>query len=613
MHGILLIAAFSVISCATLQDPSEKVQTLVVGEASVTAKNFDSKMMNGMTLNGIITEGITLSITNYQSKKTTPVKCDKSGLFYSTDFPAGVYYISNIVLEKTSNGVDGTRTFSISINPSAETLFTVRQKAATNLGRITWEADAKKNSKVNSDENYTTARDLLSELFPKSKWFSEKWVSVKISKKEDFDMSAVQDSSGGREKKKRISPQDFKDSSIEQIVRRIPQTITDKMNSDPDVFLKETVSFITKDSTGGFETVKILHDWVADNISYDAQSFFAGRIPDQSYKSVLRTKTAVCEGYANLFKKLCDIKGIPCRVVAGYSRGYGSSVYSNENPNAANHAWNIIDIDLKSYLIDTTWDAGTLENGRFRKYYGTGYLFADPASFVYSHFPIHPQDQLLSNPLDAQSFSALPSLNSNYFSAGITCQTKLEKINRLGNEFTLLFKVPAGNDIKVSLSEASDGIEMTGATFQQQEGDIVSISVALPKPSNYILRIFKHEEKDFGDTYAGCGEIGFIAENGSGKRYPAAFSNFTKGCRLLSPVGSIPVPGTTSVFRMKLLDTSSAFIVIDDRSYQMNSEGNGIFSVQLFIPENVSSISLARSKGGDGGWETMLQFPVQKK
>jgi hypothetical protein len=613
VRGVFLIAAFSIISCATLQEPSETVQTLVIGEASVTAKNFDPKMMNGMSFNGTSTEGITLYFTNYQNKKTIPVKCDKSGLFYSTDLPAGVYYISNIVLEKTSGDSDGTRTSGISINPASETLFTVKPKAATNLGKIVWEADGKQNSKVSPNENYNIAKDMLAELFPKSKWFSENWITVKISKKEDFDMDSVQDTAGKQEKKPRITSQDFRNSSIEKIVRQIPKNIAEKRTADADVFLKEMVSYVTKDSTGKLETVKILHDWVADNITYDAQSFFAGKIPDQSYAAVVRSGTAVCEGYANLFKKLCDIKGIPCRVVVGFSRGYGSSVFSSENPNAANHAWNIVDIDQKSYLIDTTWDAGTLENGRFRKYYGTGYLFSDPFAFVHSHFPSTSQDQLLSNPLDARSFSALPSLNSNYFSAGITSQMKLEKINRFGNDFTLQFKVPAGNDIKVSLSDVSDGSEMTGATFQQQEGDIVSISVALPKPSNYILRIFKHEEKDFGGTYAGCGEIGFVTDKSSGNLYPTVFSNFTKGCSLLSPLGTVVIPGTTTVFKMKLPDASSAFIAIDDTYYRMNNEGEGIFSAKLFIPEKTSSISLAKSKGISGGWETIMQFPVQKK
>ena len=185
---------------------------------------------------------------------------------------------------------------------------------------------------------------------------------------------------------------------MDKKVRQIPSSIFDGQITNPDGTLSALVAFLSQGSPNDFVTVKRLHDWVADNISYDTPSFLSGKIIDQSYKSVLATRLAVCEGYATLFKKLCEIKGISCALVSGYSRGYGSSVFSAENATSSNHAWNIVKINGSDYLVDTTWDAGYLENDRFVRSYSAGYLFADPEAFIHSHFPENPQYQLLKNP-----------------------------------------------------------------------------------------------------------------------------------------------------------------------------------------------------------------------
>lgn len=610
--GLLLIAAFITAGCTTLPEPSETVQTLLLGEISIEVKNYDVKLDNRISINGTNTEGITLSITNYQSKITTKVKTDKHGFFYSTDLSAGNYYISNILLERTAITGSGTASFHISINPSAETLFVLKPKSVTNIGKIVWEADAKKNNIVSPKENYNNVKSKLAALYPETKWLSENWVSVKVAHVNDFEFAAT-GSAADQVIKPRTNPEDFKNAAIEKIVRQVPKTITDKQRSDPDGFLTELAAFLTKDSPNTFESVKRLHDWTADNIAYDAPSFFAGRIPDQNYKAVLTSRLAVCAGYANLFKKLCDLKGIPCTVVSGYSRGYGSSVFSYENPDNPNHAWNIVTINQKYYLVDTTWDAGYLEAGGFKKYYGTGYLFADPLAFLHSHYPSDSKNQLLNTPIDARSFSLLPALNSIYFSTGIVSLTKLERVNRFGNDFSLKFKIPEKADLKFSIYNSLNGEEITGASFKQQNGDTVTVMIAIPNPGNYTLRLFKHEEKDFGDTYIVCGEIGFIADQTSQTQYPLATAGFLKGYQLLAPVGNAIIPGKDMTFRIKLPYVTSAYITIGNRKLAMNREADGIFSKTVTIPETASSVYVSKSKSEANEWEDILQFPIRKK
>ena len=92
--GALVLA-----SCTTLPDPSQTVQTLLVGEVVVEAKNFASNEGGGININGSRTDGVTLTLTNYQSKAVTVLKADKAGFFCSAALPAGDYLISKILLE----------------------------------------------------------------------------------------------------------------------------------------------------------------------------------------------------------------------------------------------------------------------------------------------------------------------------------------------------------------------------------------------------------------------------------------------------------------------------------------------------------------------------------
>lgn len=66
--------------------------------------------------------------------------------------------------------------------------------------------------------------------------------------------------------------------------------------------------------------------------------------------------SAVCEGIALYFKLLCDVVGIPCRVVLGHL-DTGSA---NSKKETVNHAWNAVCLDEREVLlVDVTQDLRT--------------------------------------------------------------------------------------------------------------------------------------------------------------------------------------------------------------------------------------------------------------
>jgi hypothetical protein len=159
-----------------------------------------------------------------------------------------------------------------------------------------------------------------------------------------------------------------------------------------------------------FEKVYAIHEWITHHISYSyavSGSHYTGT--DQ----VILGRKAVCQGYADLFAALCIASKVEARVVHGYGKTKTSDI--GEATDSTNHAWNIVKIEGREYLVDACWDAGYYGNGKFTSDPRTSFFLSNPAVFALSHFPEHPEDQLLERPLTAKQFFGIPHVNSNIF------------------------------------------------------------------------------------------------------------------------------------------------------------------------------------------------------
>ena len=105
------------------------------------------------------------------------------------------------------------------------------------------------------------------------------------------------------------------------------------------------------DGKTAYQKVQAIYGWITRNVSYDHDNLY-----DNSYLlkytayAAAVNRTAVCQGYANLFYRLANDAGLDCRIITGMANG-GSG--------AEAHAWNIVRMeDGKYYCVDATWDAG---------------------------------------------------------------------------------------------------------------------------------------------------------------------------------------------------------------------------------------------------------------
>ena len=113
---------------------------------------------------------------------------------------------------------------------------------------------------------------------------------------------------------------------------------------DMDAAITTYLATVSPSDSVSAKVTKI-HDIVRDTLTY-ANSGDATVIRSV-YTSLSGGHTVVCEGYAKMFKVLCDASDVPCLIITGRA-GTGGDM--------ENHMWNYVEIDGNWYLVDCTWD-----------------------------------------------------------------------------------------------------------------------------------------------------------------------------------------------------------------------------------------------------------------
>ena len=210
------------------------------------------------------------------------------------------------------------------------------------------------------------------------------------------------------------------------------------------------INLLTKQLTAPFKDpvlkTRAIFRWITANIAYDYKFYnkyeFKGREPKgfecrgdstecnirqkvwemQYVIKVLSSGKAVCQGYAMLFKKMCDIAGIEAEVVPGYVR---TEFYEIGTPGNLDHAWNVVRLRDSYYLLDPTWASGGCakdDDGKmlpFHRHFNNYYWLTPADEFARDHFPEDPKWVLVYN-YTKDKFSANP-----YYEPGLINYIKL--------------------------------------------------------------------------------------------------------------------------------------------------------------------------------------------
>jgi len=148
----------------------------------------------------------------------------------------------------------------------------------------------------------------------------------------------------------------------------------------PDQFknLNKLAIKINNDFHGNKARAKAIYNWIGHHIEYDVElaykktkrKTFSYKTTEQlkrkqeRYNNKIINKTlkkgkATCDGYSRLFKRLCDLTGVPCLIISGFARTDEKEI--GRFPSFPGHAWNMVNFDDDWHLIDVTWLAGFVD------------------------------------------------------------------------------------------------------------------------------------------------------------------------------------------------------------------------------------------------------------
>ncbi len=221
-----------------------------------------------------------------------------------------------------------------------------------------------------------------------------------------------------------------------QINKTVKQTVTKYPKSLVDY--QKLAKLINKDFDTDIDKAGAIYYWITQNISYDLKE---AQKPQQtiefSYSNeqekakllqehndkiihkVLKKQKAICDGYARLFKSVCELSGIECVMISGTSKTTPADI--GKEPKYSDHSWNAIKINQQWQLIDCTWGAGYTANNIFTKEYNEIYFLTPPDLFFLKHYP-DDKRWLLTNKSE-MDFTNLPLFYSSYLDCGFEITT----------------------------------------------------------------------------------------------------------------------------------------------------------------------------------------------
>lgn len=201
-------------------------------------------------------------------------------------------------------------------------------------------------------------------------------------------------------------------------------------------------STIVKGCYMPYDKARAIYVWLVEHIQYDTS--YTIYDADTAWKK----SKGVCQAYCELFYRLGSALGMDVRIITGHGRGH-----ENYRKVIEDHCWIVVNKDpypakptpfpevivyekgkeensniqitkglnrSNAILIEPTWGAGVVENGKFVKSnHDMSWFDVDPCWMIFTHFPKNPLDQMLGDfMLSSEDYKQLPYLHPSYAEYG---------------------------------------------------------------------------------------------------------------------------------------------------------------------------------------------------
>lgn len=285
-------------------------------------------------------------------------------------------------------------------------------------------------------------------------------------------------------------------STIDRYARNTPESKASNLNT--------LAGYLTAPARSDLAKARSVYAWITSHVRYDLNAFGNGTYRSEAdyANQTLRSRRAVCTGYALLFKYLLNKAGVDVANVKGYSRTEDAT--AGQPTGAIDHEWNAVKLDGEWYLIDITWAMTTGKLGQPNDHY----FLTDPQAFVSQHLPADSRWQLLNPPISKATFDRFPKLYDAYFRMGFDGRFPQNGLIRTNDVATITFRNDA--DLKIVCSAARPG-QNTGQTIPsslQRNGDTYTLSVRVPQRGSTTLYVFAKPKTTANGRYQQYEAIG---------------------------------------------------------------------------------------------------------
>ncbi|CAF1027100.1 unnamed protein product [Didymodactylos carnosus] len=334
----------------------------------------------------------------------------------------------------------------------------------------------------------------------------------------------------------------------------------------------------------------IIFYWISQNIEYDVDSFFRHSIPSQNSKAVFHSKKSVCEGYATLFKTLCDSIQLQCVKISGYAKGY--SYRQGGSFSDTNHAWNAVKIDQHWILLDSTWGTGHVYHRQFKRKLDLHYFLTRPEQMIYDHLPERSEWQLLINSIDMPTYLKLPHVWSTFFNLKLeiispknTCFARMKE-NKSYSQIDI--RTPDDVQLFCSMESNKEKIENGHLVQYDNEKKMWQCLFSPKQIGLYVLTIFAKRLSDPGEyTCAVQFNLDIKTTIKPSLSFPMTYSNWTGNkCTIFEPLHGILKKGSKVTIHCSIPGVDSVRIICSGQWLSEGGYKNGILKRKITVPEN---------------------------
>jgi Transglutaminase-like superfamily len=343
---------------------------------------------------------------------------------------------------------------------------------------------------------------------------------------------------------------------------------------------------LTEGLTTDLEKIYVIYKWVTNNIEYDSESFFANNWRGiGNANTVIQRRKAVCDGYAELVMRLGLQSGLLIEKVEGYAKGYGYKM--GEQLAAPNHAWNSVRVDGEWYLLDSTWDAGSInESTRSyeRKNADYDFFLTNPQIFIYSHFAKEDKWNLAKNNWDKKEFFSRVNVSEGAFKLGLNIDKYSSAVIDADSlPYVLDYETDAG--LYGAISANGSKIKGEWTFLKYDNNGRAKLLVSAPSNGSYNLQLYGNFKKQPGVLHSFLQyKINVNNSLNNFGVFPQTFPPYNSMKVVLdAPLNGVLVANNVVKFRLRANGVQKLVIYQNGKAIETMKEEGGIYTADLKV------------------------------